>query len=285
MKTVVEVRRGPDPHWVGDGFEVRPVIRPQGGEALGPFILMDYAGPTEFLPSAKPRGVETHPHKGFETVTIVFQGEVEHRDSRGNSGKIGPGDVQWMTAASGILHEEMHSRAFTQAGGVLEMAQIWVNLPAKDKAASPNYQTLVADQIPSVPLAEGIGQVRLVAGDYQGTPGAASTFTPMVMWVVRIDSAGEATLPIPEGQPGGIYVRQGQISVGGRAVGESDFVQFSADGEGIVVSAEQPAEFLVLAGERIDEPMVTYGPFVMNSQAEIVEAIEEFRAGKYGSIA
>lgn len=284
MKHITRVTKGPEPHWVGDGFHVRSVISPRGGKALGPFVLMDYAGPEEFTPSTEPRGVDTHPHKGFETVTVVFQGELEHRDSAGNSGKIGPGDVQWMTAASGILHEEKHSKAFTEQGGVLEMAQIWVNLPAKDKEAPPRYQTLLAGEIPEVDLPDSIGRIRLIAGDYNGTSGAAETFTDVTIWAVSISSAGEVTLPIPEGHPGGIYVRQGTVVLGEETLTQSEFAEFSEDGQGLKIRAESPAELLVLAGEPINEPMVAYGPFVMNSMDEIQQAMMEFRAGKYGTL-
>lgn len=284
MKNIVQVNRGISPHWVGDGFPVRTVVAPRGNKALGPFIMMDYAGPHTFSPSNEVRGVDTHPHKGFETVTVVFQGELEHRDSAGNSGKIGPGDVQWMTAASGILHQEKHSRDFTSQGGVLEMAQIWVNLPAKDKSATPSYQELASGVIPEVPLAEGNGRIRVIAGAYGDTQGAARTFTPVTLWVVTVDSAGEFALPIPAGQPGGIYVRSGAVEVGGQSIAQAEFAEFSADGEGLRLNADQPSELLILAGEPIDEPMMAYGPFVMNTREEIEEAIREFQAGKYGRI-
>ncbi len=284
MKSITRVSKGPSPHWVGDGFPVRSVVSPRGGTALGPFILLDYAGPAEFPPSTKPRGVDTHPHKGFETVTIVFQGEVEHRDSMGNSGKIGPGDVQWMTAASGILHEEKHSRAFTESGGVLEMAQIWVNLPAKDKSAPAGYQTLMSADIPEVPLASGEGSVRVIAGDYTGTPGVASTFTPVTMWLVNVTAAGRIVLPIADGQEGGIYVRAGSIALEGEEVTISEFAEFDKSGEGLTIETGGPAELLVLAGAPIDEPMVAYGPFVMNSMDEIRDAMAEFQSGKFGTI-
>ncbi|MDI9639428.1 pirin family protein [Kamptonema cortianum] len=284
MKHITRVTKGPEPHWVGDGFHVRSVITPRGGKALGPFVLMDYAGPEEFGPSSEPRGVDTHPHKGFETVTVVFQGELEHRDSAGNSGKIGPGDVQWMTAASGILHEEKHSQSFTEQGGVLEMAQIWVNLPAKHKEASPRYQTLLAQDIPVIELPDSLGSVKVIAGDFDGTPGAAETFTPVTIWAISIQSAGRFTLPIPEGHPGGVYVRQGSVMIGEEMIHQAEFAEFAEEGAGLHVEAPAGAELLVLAGEPINEPMVAYGPFVMNSMDEIQQAMMEFRAGKYGTL-
>jgi len=284
MKQITTVRSSPAPHWVGDGFPVRTVISPRGGKALGPFVLMDFAGPFEFEPSDSPRGVETHPHKGFETVTIIFEGEVEHRDSVGNSGKIGPGDVQWMTAASGILHEEMHSKAFTAQGGVLEMAQIWVNLPAKNKTADPGYQSLLASDIPKVKLPDDLGSVGIVAGDYLGTKGAARTFTPINMWTVTIESAGEFVLPIPEGQLGGVYVREGAVRFGDEVVHATEIAEFPQNGAGLPAACDGPTSLIVLSGEPIDEPMVAHGPFVMNTSDEIREAILEFQSGRFGSI-
>lgn len=284
MKNINRLVRGISPHWVGDGFPVRSVITPKNGRALGPFILMDYAGPETFKPGLHPKGVDVHPHKGFETVTVVFQGELEHRDSAGNKGKIGSGDVQWMTAGSGVLHEEKHSKKFTRSGGALEMAQIWVNLPAKDKSATPGYQTILASDIKAVPLPEGPGHVRVIAGEYLGSTGPARTFTPVNLWLVQIDTPNEVNLPIPEGQAGGIYVRKGSIQVEGETVTESELLVFDQEGSGIIVTSTGPTDLLVLAGDPIYEPMVAYGPFVMNSQDEIFEAIQEFKSGKYGEI-
>lgn len=249
---------------------------------LGPFILMDYAGPQVFEPSDQPRGVDTHPHKGFETVTVVFQGEVEHRDSAGNSGSIGPGDVQWMTAASGILHEEKHSRRFTESGGTLEMAQLWVNLPARYKSEPPGYQTILAHEIPVVQLANG--SVRLIAGDFGSVAGAARTFTPVTLWVVDLTGPGSVELPVEAGQEVGVYVRSGQVGIEDIVATEGKLVWLSEDGEGIHLRADGPAELLILGGEPIREPMVAYGPFVMNTKEEIAEAIRDFQTGKFGTL-
>ena len=189
MRKVLGVYASPNPHWVGDGFPVRSMFsHASHGQHVSPFILLDYAGPAEFLPTQKPRGVGEHPHRGFETVTIVYQGEVEHRDSTGKGGVIGPGDVQWMTAASGILHEEFHSQAFTRKGGTLEMVQLWVNLPAKDKDAEPGYQSLFKQGIPTLALPNNAGRLRVIAGEYQGSRGPARTFTPINVWDFRLAS-------------------------------------------------------------------------------------------------
>src|SRR5262245_53972305 len=200
MKKVLQIQRGGHAHWVGDGFPVRTIFSHHShGSSISPFLLLDYAGPVEFPPSSQPRGVEEHPHKGFETVTIVYSGEVEHRDSAGGGGLIGPGDVQWMTAASGLVHEEMHGREFTRRGGTLEMVQLWVNLPAKDKQGPPHYQSITAAQIPEVPLPDGAGILRVIAGRCQTATGPARTFTPINLWDVRLKAGGRPTFALPDG--------------------------------------------------------------------------------------
>ena len=282
MKQIKQIQRGPAMHWVGDGFPVRTLISPSGAGVVGPFILMDYAGPFAFEPATTPRGVDSHPHKGFETVTVVFQGELEHRDSAGNSGSIGPGDVQWMTAGSGVLHEEKHSERFTRSGGDMEMAQLWVNLPAKDKGVAPQYQTLVAAEIPT--LAIGSSMVRLIAGNWDDHAGAAKTFTKVLLWTIDVAGPATLTIPIPHGFDSAIYVRSGEVTIGEEAVGTSELVTFELDDAGVEVSTAGPTQLLVLGGEPINEPIAAYGPFVMNSQAEIAEAIREFQSGKYGSL-
>lgn len=210
MRKVLSVHRTDRGHWVGDGFPVRTAFSHQGhGHQISPFLLLDHAGPAEFPPSDRPRGVEEHPHKGFETVTIVYSGDVEHRDSAGGGGVIGPGDVQWMTAASGLVHEEMHGREFTKRGGTLEMVQLWVNLPAKDKQVGPRYQSIAAARIPEVPLPGRAGLARVIAGELGGTAGPASTFTPINLWDVRLDAGHRAELPVPEGHNTLLYVLSG----------------------------------------------------------------------------
>ena len=215
-KAVLGVYPSPTGHWVGDGFPVRSLFSYDSlGQQLSPFLLLDYAGPAQFAPAAQPRGVGEHPHRGFETVTIVYQGEVAHRDSVGNSGLIGPGDVQWMTAASGILHEEFHSPAFTRSGGAMEMAQLWVNLPAAHKMSAPRYQTILNADIPRVELAEGAGSVRVIAGSFAGSAGPARAFTPLNVWDLRLRAGGTASLPIAAGHTTAIAVLRGSISVNG----------------------------------------------------------------------
>ena len=286
MKKILGVYSAPRPHWVGDGFPVRSLFSYQSHAAhLSPFLLLDYAGPAQFAPAATPRGVGVHPHRGFETMTIVYQGEVEHRDSTGAGGHIGPGDVQWMTAASGILHEEFHSEAFTRQGGTLEMVQLWVNLPARDKGADAGYQTLLDREIPSVALPGEAGRVRVIAGDFDGHRGPARTFTPIDLWDLRLDQGGTARFELPEGRTLALVVLRGTVRVnGGEAVCEAQLVQFERAGSGLEIEADTDATLLLLGGEPIDEPVVGYGPFVMNSEAEIAQAVEDFNRGRFGSV-
>jgi redox-sensitive bicupin YhaK (pirin superfamily) len=286
MRKLMVVQDAPRPHWVGDGFPVRSMFSPQThGAALSPFILLDYAPPTEFAPAPQKRGVGVHPHRGFETVTIVYAGEVDHRDSTGNGGHIGPGDVQWMTAASGILHEEFHSGAFTKSGGTMEMVQLWVNLPAKDKMTPPGYQTLLDAQIPSVELPDGAGRVRVIAGEHGGARGPAKTFTPINIWDVRLNRDGKATFELPEGHTLAVLVQSGTVLLNGDQVArEAQFTVFAREGGAITLEANGDAKILVLSGAPIEEPVAWYGPFVMNTEAEIRQAITDFNAGKFGDI-
>lgn len=286
MKKVRGVYSAPRPHWVGDGFPVRSMFSYQShGVHLSPFLLLDYAGPAQFAPAETPRGVGIHPHRGFETVTIVYQGEVDHRDSTGAGGHIGPGDVQWMTAASGILHEEFHSEAFTRQGGTLEMVQLWVNLPARAKSAEPGYQTLLDRDIPAVALPDTAGRVRVIAGEYGGQAGPARTFTPMDVWDVRLNQGGFAHLDLPAGRTTALVVLRGVVLVNGRdVVREAQLVQFDQDGDSVELEANTDATVLVLSGEPIDEPVVGQGPFVMNSEQEIRQAFDDFRSGRFGQM-
>ncbi|CUA98418.1 pirin family protein [Thiomonas bhubaneswarensis] len=287
MKTLQGVYSNPRQHWVGDGFPVRSLFSYNThGKHLSPFLLLDYAGPAQFEPAARPRGVGTHPHRGFETVTIVYQGEVDHRDSTGAGGHIGPGDVQWMTAGGGILHDEFHSQAFTERGGTLEMVQLWVNLPARDKRVRPGYQTLLNADIPDVALPGGAGRVRVIAGAYAGHQGPARTFTPMDVWDVRLTAGAQTRFDIAAGRTLALVVLHGAVKVNGEAVVRaSHFAQLSREGEGVLVEAQEDATVLLLSGEPIDEPIVGYGPFVMNTEAEIVQAMNDFNSGRFGSIA
>lgn len=284
MRKMLGVYSNTDTHWVGDGFPVRSLFSHRmHGQDISPFLLLDYAGPTRFTPTDRRRGVGEHPHRGFETVTIVYQGELEHRDSAGNGGRIGRGDVQWMTAAAGILHEEFHSHDFSRAGGTLEMAQLWVNLPAKDKMASPGYQALLDSDIPSVPLPGGAGVLRVVTGSYGGKDGPARTFTPMNVWDVRLRASSEASLPLPEGHTLVVVVLSGTVVVSGSQVArEGDTVLLSRDGGDLALEANNEAKLLVLSGEPIDEPIAAQGPFVMNTEGEIRRAVDDFRAGRFG---
>lgn len=287
MKTLRGVYSAPHPHWVGDGFPVRSLFSYNShGAHLSPFLLLDYAGPAQFAPANKPRGVGEHPHRGFETVTIVYQGEVEHRDSTGAGGKIGPGDVQWMTAASGILHDEFHSQAFTERGGTLEMVQLWVNLPARDKMAKPGYQTLLGADIPDVALADGAGRVRVIAGDFNGHHGPARTFTPMDVWDVRLKQGAQTRFDIAAGRTLALVVLHGAVLVNGdAAVRPGQFAQLSRDGQGVQIDAQEDSTVLLLSGEPIDEPIVGHGPFVMNTRDEIAQAMTDFNSGRFGQIA
>lgn len=285
-KKVEAILPSPPTHWVGDGFPVSSVFSPQSVRSrLSPYILMDYAGPARFEPSDRPRGVETHPHRGFETVTVVYQGELEHRDSGGHSGSIGPGDVQWMTAASGVLHEEKHSKGFTSRGGVLEMAQLWVNLPARHKMTPPRYQELRGGTIPTVALPNNAGTARIIAGDFHGTRGAASTVTPVILWDVKLGKGANVRLPIPDGFNTAVFVRSGAARFEGTNSTEArQLALFGAAGDGVNLQAEEDSEYLIVGGEPINEPVATYGPFVMNTPEEVQTAIEDFRAGRLGRL-
>jgi redox-sensitive bicupin YhaK (pirin superfamily) len=284
MKEILEILSAPAPHWVGDGFPVRSLFSyDRHGKALSPFLLLDYAGPTEFAPAMQPRGVGTHPHRGFETVTIVYQGEVDHRDSTRAGGHIGPGDVQWMTAASGIMHEEFHSAAFTRQGGMLEMVQLWVNLPARDKMTDPRYQTLLDTDIPKVALNDGAGTVRVIAGELRGYRGPARTFTSMDVWDIRLSQGSRTHFVLPEGRTLALVVLRGTLLVNeSKIAGEAKVVVFARAGTRVAVEADRDATLLLLSGEPIDEPIVGQGPFVMNSQAEIAKAIADFNGGQFG---
>jgi redox-sensitive bicupin YhaK (pirin superfamily) len=287
MKKILGLYSAPRPHWVGDGFPARSLFSyASHGQHLSPFLLLDYAGPAQFAPAKHPRGVGEHPHRGFETVTIVYQGELEHRDSTGSGGRIGPGDVQWMTAASGILHEEFHSQAFTRAGGTLEMVQLWVNLPAKDKMSKPGYQTLLSQDIPTIGLPDDAGVVRVIAGEFEGARGPAHTFTPMDVWDVRLNSGKAAQLSLPEGRTLALIVLHGTVLVnGGEIAREAQMVVLDRAGTEVAIEANSDATVLLLSGEPIDEPVVGHGPFVMNTQSEIVQAISDFNDGRFGEMA
>src|SRR5215510_13995379 len=284
LKSASPPRQAPQGHWVGDGFPVRTIFAYDDPD-VSPFLLLDYAGPAVFPPSEKRRGVGEHPHRGFETVTIMFSGEVEHRDSGGNSGKIGPGDVQWMTAGSGVVHEEMHSAEYTRSGGPFEAVQLWVNLPAKYKMTKPRYQTLLARDIPNIELPDEAGSLRVIAGSYGSTRGPAQTFTPVDLWELHLKAQKGTLLELPKGHTTALFVLKGNIRINGSASARAtEFVPFAREGQAIRVDADTDASVLVLSGEPIDEPVVGYGPFVMNTPAEIHRAIEDYRSGRMGHL-
>lgn len=287
MKKISGLYSAPRPHWVGDGFPVRSLFSYNThGRQLSPFLLLDHAGPAQFEPSERPRGVGQHPHRGFETVTIVYDGEVAHRDSTGAGGVIGPGDVQWMTAASGIIHEEFHSQDFTRRGGKLEMAQLWVNLPAADKMSAPGYQNITADMIPNVALADNAGTLRVIAGDYAGNKGPARTFTHMNVWDLRLNRDGQVILDFEGGDTVAVILLRGTVMAnGGQVVREGQMALFDREAGQVQLEANGEAIVLVLSGEPIDEPIAGYGPFVMNTQEELRQAVDDFNAGRFGKVA
>ena len=286
-KTVLSTRSAPGRHWVGNGFPVHGMFGYDGAEVTerSPFLLLDYAAPTTFSPTSERRGVGSHPHRGFETVTIVYEGEVEHRDSTGAGGVIRRGDVQWMTAAGGIIHEEFHSTEYAARGGPFEMVQLWVNLPAKDKLGPAHYQGITDAQIPVVALPGDAGTVRVIAGNVGSIQGPARSFTPMNVLDVRIHAGQRVDLPQPEGWNTLLVVLAGSIEINGETVlREKEMATLSASGEGLTIEANGEVKLLLLSGEPIDEPVVGYGPFVMNSQQEISRAITDFNSGRFGRL-
>ncbi|WP_422506901.1 pirin family protein [Stenotrophomonas sp. GZD-301] len=287
MKKVLGVYSAPRPHWVGDGFPARSLFSySTHGQHLSPFLLLDYAGPYRFEPTDQRRGVGQHPHRGFETVTIVYEGELEHHDSTGAGGHIGAGDVQWMTAGAGILHEEYHAPSFARSGGTLDMVQLWVNLPAADKMATPGYQTLLDRDIPRVALPDGAGTVRVIAGSFEGHAGPARTFTPMDVWDLRLKQGHQTLLEVAAGRTLALVVLKGSVTVNDQQVAhEAQLVMLDRDGRDVSIVADTDATVLLLSGEPIDEPIVGYGPFVMNTDAEIAQAMRDFNSGRFGRMA
>jgi redox-sensitive bicupin YhaK (pirin superfamily) len=278
MKNVLRIHRQPEGHWVGDGFPVHTVLDYQRHPELSPFLLLDHAGPADFPPAEKARGVGWHPHRGFETVTLVLDGEVDHEDTAGNGGRIGQGEVQWMTAGSGLLHKEMHSPEFTRRGGRFHALQLWVNLPAKQKMTQPRYQTLANANIPEV---DG---VRVIAGEYKGTKGPAQTFTPVNLFDVRLRAGRKLRLDLRDGFSAGIYAVQGEISVNGEALNATELAVLDHAGGDVELLAGTDAIVFVMNGAPIDEPVAGYGPFVMNTPGEIQQAFADYHAGRLGKI-
>ena len=278
MKNILRIYRKPEGHWVGDGFPVHTVLDYQRHPELSPFLLLDHFGPADFAPAAKPRGVGWHPHRGFETVTVLLEGEVEHEDTAGNGGRIGPGDVQWMTAGAGLLHKEFHSEAMTRRGGRFHGLQLWVNLPAKFKMTPPRYQTLTARDIPV------IDGVRVIAGEFRGVKGPAQTFTPINLLLVSLKAGNALELDLRDGCSAALYVAEGKIEANAEAVGAGELAVFERKGSEAAITAQADAIVFVMNGVPIDEPVVGYGPFVMNTSREIQQAFADYHAGRLGTI-
>ena len=284
-KRILDIRSAPGRHWVGDGLPVHNLFGYNGPGVAerSPFLMLDYGAPYDFGPTTKQLGVGQHPHRGFETVTVVYSGELAHRDNAGGGGTIGPGDVQWMTAGGGIIHEEFHSEAFSKTGGPFEMVQLWVNLPAKDKMTPAHYQGITDASIPSVALPDGAGRVRVIAGEFDGNKGPAETYTPMNVWDLRLSAGKPVDLAQPEGWSTLVVVLDGTVLLNGDTVlRAADMATLSSAGSGVTIEANGDAKVLLLAGEPIDEPVVGYGPFVMNSQQQIVDAVNDFNSGRFG---
>lgn len=274
----------PNSHWVGNGFPVSTLFSYQeNGEKHSPFLLMDYAEPTLFKPVTNARGVGAHPHRGFETVTIAYQGEVSHHDSKGHAGTIGAGDVQWMTAASGILHKEYHSEKMTKEGGVLEMVQLWVNLPAAYKMTQPRYQALKAEDIPHVELPNNQGYVRVIAGNYANTKGVAMTYSPLNVWDLHLNRTGVSHYSIPEGHNAMLFVVKGAVHINDSEIArQHDMVILDNHGDTLTLESMGDTLVLILTGEPINEPIAGQGPFVMNTQEELQQAFDDYDNGKFG---
>lgn len=286
-RTIERVFRGAPEHWVGNGFRVNNYF-PSATDfekRMSPFFLLDYHAPLEYSPTTKRRGVGSHPHRGFETVTIAYQGAIAHHDSAGNGGVIRPGEVQWMTAGGGILHNEYHEESFAKAGGIMHMMQIWVNLPRRYKMTAPKYQGLMTADIPEVRLPTEKGVVRVISGAYEATKGAASTFTPAHMLDLRLKPGAEVRLPTPKDYNTALLVLKGQVNANDSpAMSEGQFILFKNDGEEVRINSLTDSIVLFLSGEPIEEPLVHYGPFIMNSDDEINQAVEDFNAGRFGDL-
>jgi redox-sensitive bicupin YhaK (pirin superfamily) len=286
MKTTAFIKSSNGSHWVGDGFPVRNIFSYNdiAGE-ISPFLMLDYAGPRDFPATGQKLGVGSHPHRGFETVTIVYEGQVEHRDSSGGGGSIGPGDVQWMTAGSGLVHEEFHGTEYAKHGGPFEMVQLWVNLPKKDKMTAPRYQGITNAQIPRIELPEGAGFVRVIAGDYSGHRGPAQTFSPIDVWDARIKAGHRMELPVRAGHTASLFVLKGALRLeDGKTLGEAQLAVLGGEGDRATIEATEDAKLLFLGGKPLNEPFVGYGPFVMSTEAEIRQAFVDFQSGRMGRL-
>jgi redox-sensitive bicupin YhaK (pirin superfamily) len=286
MKKPLFIKRSSGSHWVGDGFPVRSIFSYNDiAEEMSPFPLMDYAGPAHFEPTTRRRGVGAHPHRGFETVTIVYEGGVSHRDSAGGGGAIGTGDVQWMTAGSGLLHEEFHSAEYARRGGPFEAIQLWVNLPARDKMSPPAYQSLTDAQIPRVTLPGDAGMMRVIAGQYDDTRGAARTFTPMNVWDMRLKAGRTPSMDLQAGHTAALFVLSGGIRIGAQPVRPAELAVLEREGSQLAFETSAETVLLLLSGESLNEPIVGHGPFVMNTQEEIVQAVRDYGSGRFAPVA
>jgi len=285
-KDIVGIYQPGSIHMVGDGFPVRNLFPSNDlDREVSPFLMLDYAGPQYFEPTDHPRGVGEHPHRGFETVTIVYEGMVAHRDSAGNAGVIGPGDVQWMTAASGVVHEELHEKEWAKNGGTLHAIQLWVNLPRVSKMSAPGYQTILNADIPAIDLEGGAGRLRVIAGAFQRRKGPARTFTPVQLYDLQLKAGTRASLALPDGDNTSIFVLQGRASVNGsQAAGEAELVVCARNGSQVRVEAQADSRLLIMSGEPIGEPIARYGPFVMNTREELMQAAKDYQAGKMGHL-
>lgn len=285
MKNVIAVLGGDRGHWVGDGFPVQTLFSYDDQDVhTSPFLMLDYAAPYRFPPTSAKRGVGSHPHRGFETVTIVYDGEISHKDSTGQGGIIGPGEVQWMTAGAGILHEEFHSERFAQDGGMLEMVQLWVNLPAQFKMVKPSYQSISRETIPTLQLQNNVGYARVIAGAFEGVKGPARTFTPMNVVQLQLERESSIALPAPNGWNALLVVLRGSLDSNGSIANSAQMLVYGNDHADIQISTLEDSTCLLLTGEPINESVVGYGPFVMNNEREIEAAISDFRSGKFGYI-
>lgn len=286
MKEVLGVYQAARPHWVGDGFPVRNIFSYNTfGQHISPFLLLDYAAPYQFTPGKTPRGVGQHPHRGFETVTIAYQGEVSHRDSSGGGGRIREGDVQWMTAGAGVIHEEFHSEEFTASGGTFEMVQLWVNLPAKDKMTPGRYQSLTKADIPVLNLADDAGTLRVIAGAYADTAGPAQTFSPIDIWDVKLNAGKRVTFHAAAGRHVAVVVLRGAVRVNDdHELRNANLAILDQQAGAFSIDAAEDTTLLVLSGEPLNEPIEGYGPFVMNTPLQIREAMDDFNAGRFGTI-
>ncbi|MFV0141715.1 MULTISPECIES: pirin family protein [Empedobacter] len=275
-----------EPHFVGDGFRVHNFI-PSGYhldmKRMDPFIMLDYNSKFNFPATDKPKGVGVHPHRGFETVTIAYEGSVSHHDSSGGGGTIHQGDVQWMTAASGVLHKEYHAEEFYKQGGIFQMVQLWVNLPAKDKMSAPKYQAIEHKDIPTVEVENGF--IEVIAGEYNQTKGAASTFSPVNMLNAKLNEGGKANFSFPANYNTVLLVIDGEVKVNNQEIVPTDhLLLFTNEGEDFSIEATENSIVLILSGEPLNEPIASYGPFVMNTQEQIREAFEDFNNGKFGTL-